>query len=475
MALAGAMRFAGWIFAVGAVVPVHAQDQRFWSFLEPGRVVRRCAESSAAHAQARASLEQLNQRITRLENADPRARTIEQLQALLRSECFLPAAETARVPAPDTTVSLKQWWIDGGGHEWLASFLELPRFGPTDGLTPHIVVPADPRKTLSLDAHRDHPLQNLLCASGDAACGAVTRGWKLRADAAFDAHRAFGRNDAMSTPGERAASGVNQTSRECAAKASTDESAKRYQTWRACIESQRPKRVALPLGEFKAPVAGWIVVSGRRGHYDFCDTTRAYDLATGAAFVSDSCSGLALKRGGQVDVAATDKAREERIRTGTVSADNLREAVWMMVFRDEAEEVQVAAEYYPLPAGFIPEVTVRKESESSGAGMSSNTGQTALSWRWVPPAGPALVGELTWPSSYDAAEDHAVSLLRIAEESLVEGCAAQGAPAPTAFSSPRGRILNDVSARAIEELDRDFRKAFDKWKALAACRLPGAR
>ena len=49
----------------------------------------------------------------------------------------------------------------------------------------------------------------------------------------------------------------------------------------------------------------------------------------------------------------------ERIRTGTVPVQNLREAVWMMLFRGEAEEVQLNAEYYPLPAGFILQVTVQ--------------------------------------------------------------------------------------------------------------------
>jgi hypothetical protein len=466
---------AGWIFAVGAAVPLHAQDRGFWSFLEPGRVLERCAESSAAHTQARASLDHLTRRIEQLDNAGSPSSAVDQLHALLRSECFLPAAETTRAPRPDTTRSLKHWWIDGGGRDWLASFLQLPRLGPADALTPHIVVPADARKTLSLDAHRDHPLQRFLCASSDTACGAVTKGWKLRADTYFDAHRALGRNDMPATDAERPASGVNVTSRECAAQAASSDNAQRYQAWRSCIESRRPRKAALPLGEFKAPADGWLVISGRRGHYDFCDTTRAYDLATGAAFISDSCSGLALKRDGQVDISATDGARAERVRAGTVSADNLREAAWMMMFRAETQEVQAEAEYYPLPAGLIPVARVRQEDDDpDSTGLTSNTGQTVLTWRWLPPAGPALVGELTWPGSYDAAEDHAVSLLDVAEQSLVEGCAPGRVPAPAMFSSRPGRNLDDVPARAIEELDRDFRKAFDKWKSLAACR-PGRR
>lgn len=178
-----------------------------------------------------------------------------------------------------------------------------------------------------------HPLQSLLCRTTDTACGAVTRGWKLRADAHFELHRALRRNEGSLMFDERPASGVKLTSSECAEKASSGEPAERYRTWLACIESQRPRRVALPLGEFKAPTARWIVISGRRGHYEFCDTTTAYNLATGAAFISDSRSALALRRNGDVDFNATNRARMERVKTGTVSVQNLREAVWMMLRR----------------------------------------------------------------------------------------------------------------------------------------------
>ncbi len=59
------------------------------------------------------------------------------------------------------------------------------------------------------------------------------------------------------------------------------------------------KRIALPLGDVKAPDTGWLVIAGRRGHYEFCDTVRAYDLETGAAFIDDNCSELTLQLGWQ--------------------------------------------------------------------------------------------------------------------------------------------------------------------------------
>jgi hypothetical protein len=219
-------------------------------------------------------------------------------------------------------------------------------------------------------------------------------------------------------------------------------------------------------------MTGWLVISGRRGHYEFCDTTRAYNLADGAAFIHDSCSALVLKPGGHVDRDATNKGRVEHLKAGTIPVDNLREAVWMLLLRGEAEEVQLRAEYYPLPAGLTPSVTVGAGGhEVVVSGMWSNTAQTQLTWWWRPDDGPAFVGELTWPDSYQAAESHAASLLAIAEEAFADSCVAGPLPRVTS----RGvRNLNEVPADAIRDLNRAFQRASERWKTLTACRS-GAR
>jgi hypothetical protein len=143
--------------------------------------------------------------------------------------------------------------------------------------------------------------------------------------------------------------------------------------------------------------------------------------------------------------------------------------VWILLFRGETEEVQLRPEYYPLPAGFIPQITVGKHEGSDIGGMWADTSQTSLTWRWQPPAGRAFVGELTWPTSYEAAEDHAAVLLNIAEASFIEGCVNRRAPASRASSANAWR-LNDVRVEAIDELDDQVRRAFHDWKAVAPCR-----
>ena len=61
--------------------------------------------------------------------------------------------------------------------------------------------------------------------------------------------------------------------------------------WRACVEGRAPEagRVAARRRS-RRPDTGWLVIAGRRGHYQFCDTIRAYHLGTGAAFIDDSCT-----------------------------------------------------------------------------------------------------------------------------------------------------------------------------------------
>jgi hypothetical protein len=392
---------------------------------------------------------------------------------VLRTQCFLPAAETDRIPKPDTALSLKEWWTTGGGADWLESFLRLPRFGPVDDLTPHAVVQPDARNTLDLDAHRQHPLSALLCPWADSACGAETGGWRVRADAYFEGHQALNSTSGL-TGDEPQTRGPAEISEQCAHTAASTRTGERYQDWRDCIEIARPRRAALPLGGFKAPTTGWIVITGRRGHYDFCDTTRAYSLTTGAAFIFDSCSALVLKPGGEVDFGTTNNARVESVKVGFIQPDNLREAVWMMLFRGEVEEVQLKAEYYPLPVSLIPQVTVRAhEDDSSVGGIWANTAQTSLTWRWVPATGTGFVGDLTWPRSYDAAESHAASLLAIAEAGFVEKrCTNQRLPAASIFASANDRNLNQVAADALREQARDFKVASDRWRSLPQCSSP---
>jgi hypothetical protein len=443
-------------YRFGEMPSAHAQDSSFWSFLKQGQTIRRCTPMSPAHLEAKASLARLSDRMLRLSDADPLGPVLDELHALLKSECFWMASETGRVPAPDSTLSLKEWW-SAGGDSWLESYLELPRYGEISALQPHIVIPPDARRTLNLETTRGHRLQDFLCSQKDTACGARTRGWALRADMQFASFKAPDWSDAS---GRQLT--ADEASRECLATSGPN-----YQAWRACVESKRRLRTALPLGAFNAPDSGWLVIAGRRGHYDFCDTARAYDLETGTAFISDSCSGLSLQPGGSVNARETNERRRETLQAGAVSIDNLKEALWMMLFREEAAEVQLTSESVPLPTGLTPEITVQESNgDVTGFGASWNSGQTLLVWRWIPVGQTRVDGGLTWPGSYNAAEDHAASLLAVAEASFVEGCPRRSLPASVSIRARQP--VNRLDAPG-ESVDKWLEKAVSRWNAIPIC------
>src|SRR5687768_14399654 len=101
-------RLAIAVLAAGAAAlspaAVRAQNAGFWSFLEAGRIVARCPEPSAAHAEGKMLLAQLDQRVDALGDADAPAAAMRGLHDLLKTPCFLLAVEAVRLPEPDSAL-----------------------------------------------------------------------------------------------------------------------------------------------------------------------------------------------------------------------------------------------------------------------------------------------------------------------------------------------------------------------------------
>jgi hypothetical protein len=423
---------------------------------------RRCESESLAWKAGQQALKALHERITGLADNDPPTPTLDQFAALLSTECFRFALESPRMPSPDTALSLKQWWADGG-YDWLASYLELPELGLSTDLKKHVVVPPDTRRTLRVGAGPAH-LAPLLCALDDPKCAADTQGWRARAESFLSLHRV--QEEARETD-EDLKEALGSDPRSCEKIATSAPAALRYRVWRDCVESQRPQRWTLPLGRLKAPTSGWLIVSGRRGHYSFCEAIGAYHLGTGAAYIAESCSDLVLGEAGDVDRRATQRAARVRTVTGTLRLDNLREAAWALLLLKEAEKVQARAESYPLPSDLTPLLTA-KEGEgpivfSGGEWMS--TAQTILDWSWVPEAGPVATGELTWPNSSNGVEEHAAGLLEVAEGTLIEGCP-PSPPPPLDLVRRRIRVNH---RDAIPGIDKQLVERFRTWRPVPPC------
>lgn len=406
------------------------------------RWVERCAANTPESRQASAALKQLGDKIEALPPDRNPAPLVKQLEELLESRCFRIARDELSGRF-DSGLSLTTWW-KSGGEDWLSSVLRGNR---------ELVLPPEARATLALDGKPEQPLATLLCALADPTCGLETGGWVARAEAALAARAqaaAVAQRKEATDPGEHRSP---RGPADCAARAQKVLPEKRYQTWHACIEELHPKQDALPLGRVRAPMRGFLVVRGRRGHYSFCDEIRAYDLASGAAYVASSCSGLALAADGRVDGARTDSGRRAQLVTGRLPVDNLREAAWMALLLSKIENnKRVESFQVPIPADIKPQLPT---DEGMVAGMTMDSmwftsAQTQLTWAWLDGGRVLGQGKLTWPDSSDAAADYAVELLRIAEAGMKPGCP-QSPPSPSGPLPPARLLAGE--APGVNRLD----------------------
>lgn len=431
------------------------------------RAQERCRTQGTSEAtRSRDALEALDERIRALKSDDDLHQAVTGLRSLLASRCFRLAAEQGESPEFEHPLSLQTWW-DTGGKAWLISYIDRPRLGRVDDLREHVVLPPGPRKVLALDTAPGHALAPLLCRLADENCGRETLGWAERARDAFSAAAVQDR--------VRAEDAFPVNSQALAARCETEvrgAGTPEYSNWMECLAEHRVPGWALPLGHFRAPERGWLLIRGRRGHYDFCDELGVYDIETGSAYVAKSCSGLHLRPGGSVNFEATNAARKAAVEVGRVDVANLREAVWMILLAPHAQEVSLSADYFPLPKGMVP-----TPPESDGGrrvfGMSWNSGQTQLSWSWMTADGQVLAsGTLTWPSSHSAPEAHAVDLLRIAELGLSSGCPPAKLPALAPGAPQSGVSAIDARPQEVAALQGELATTLREYASSAACAAP---
>lgn len=430
--------------------------------LEEEALARCSTDGTPEQGEATAALQSLHERIRSLPPSVDVTSVVDELHSLLRTRCFRLSVEQGSPPTFDHVLALRNWWEEGG-LAWVSSYVRRPRLGRVDDLRANVVFPPEPRRLLALDTAPTHPLSALLCPVSDDQCGSETEGWHERARRAFAFHLLEKHErspDAFPVNREAIAT-------RCEAEVRDEVTGIDYLRWMECLQEHRPIDWALPLGRFRSPRSGWLVLRGRRGHYDFCDEVRVYDLETGAAYVAQSCSSLHLQNGGHVDFERTNAARKTTVSLGSANVANLREAVWMIVLASEAERTHLSADYFPLPRGVMPYLQRYEDTHGRMAdgGISWNSAQTRLSWSWRTSGGWTLAsGGLTWPASYSPAETHAANLLDIAEKSMVEGCVpgpppALGSPESAPGVSRRDARAEDLTAVQLELMDELVRGA----------------
>lgn len=446
---------------------------------DDGEPTSACDRGTPEHREAEQRIEALDKVIMSLApDANPKPAE-DAITAALQLKCLALGAPDAPALDADSGHALKTWWHDEGGKWWLSHYLELtiprtPNSFPTSVVAPTI------RKTLTRETRKGHPLGDLVCPLADASCGLETRGWEHRAERFFE--RFAEAKHAHWLDGDQ--KGAPPPSIDtCTAKATEGPADQRYAAWRSCLDGATHRKPRLPLGHVSAPKKGWLFVRGRRGHYTFCDELRAYDLATGAAYVAQSCSGLVLQQGGSVDGASTDRARRNQRSAGTVPLDALREAAWMTMLAPEVQERVAEGWGFALPEGVAPRRANSWSGITIGGSWSTSSAQTTLAWSYAPEGRAVVSGTLRWPEDYnDAGPAHAVELLQVAEAGFTAGCPKALPPSSIDFGGAKGAVSPiDASASSLRQVDMDLLASFAKVRADAcapktgAARVPTAR
>lgn len=218
----------------------------------------------------------------------------------------------------------------------------------------------------------------------------------------------------------------------------------RYVTARLCLEWLSTQGAALPLGRFRAPKTGWLVLQHGSGHVLHCNELRAYDLATGAVFATRECAlpehGLELDADGFVDEKPTEAHFKRQTLTGRVPVDALREVALMLLLSSYVQDhVVPSAIRYRLPGAIVP----RRPKEETVVprvrpGAVRTSAQTAVDWIWSvtgamggapTPRAIRASGTFVWRSASRMADSYLEHLVTALEASLEPGCVPAHAPA----------------------------------------------
>ncbi len=416
-------------------------------------LMKPCIPGSVAHIMASAALQKLGKKIKALGPSDDTTRVNGEMKTLLATPCFLLAAmHTGSSLEADSAYSLKLFW-ENGGRRWLSFPLHTSE-------SRSVVTAPTMRKPLRID----HPLT---CVSKDSRCGLVTRSWHARAERTLTLMAERRRLDTVMEEED-----LHPTKAKCTQEALQQKPELRISYWLDCVNTLPIKRMALPLGNSRAPTTGWLLIRGRRGHYNFCDEVRAYHVTTGSAFVASSCSDLALNSDGTVDGVRTESNRKLLVQQGVIPVDILREAVWMILMSNEAQPNVMEAISYTLPQVLKLEFGTSSVGSSIGGIVGLNTDQTRLDWKYLPDGSSGASGTLIWPREHDNdAKDYAVQLLRDAESVMIEGCAVTGPPRDLNFHRyPSSGSSVDVSeGKVLPRIEGELLNAIKAQKPKHGC------
>jgi hypothetical protein len=419
------------------------------------------------------------------------AEVVPKIHALLTSPCYRRLAFEPVVHLDfDGPESLEAWW-GAGAAAWLESFLSQPPDGAARDNRNRldIFVGPDARRILNSKAvsapdasPTRRALSFVVCPDSEVGCGAATAGWLQRATDAFElegyqnGYFELWRSDAAKEP--------LPTRLSCESRALAAPEGERLRVFRTCVEAVQLHVWAPPLGRFRAPDSGWLIVRGRRGHYEFCDELSAYDLTSGAAYRAKSCSGLLFGNDGMVDDKQVDAARKPRVEIGNLSTDNLRELALMMLLAPEAErDLVLDSRWFEVPAGIDAGFSDGPRIERYATAESHSSAQTSLTWtlaRGDKPAGSpgglraTNQGSFLWPGSWNVADNYVGRLLRVTESGFVAGCPRAALAPGITHIGPEAQVSPiDAGEASVDETAKALEGALAQAKAPSRCKKKG--
>jgi hypothetical protein len=377
------------------------------------------------------------------------------IRATAARPCLAHVAPALKLPTSTSIDKLRDGW----------SLLGSTLKSATEGLDIKyskrlLVIPPEILPELPTDAQRR--LAPLMCPANDPACDRAAS-YILRAHEAFDA--ALHVEETSLYPQiDQGLLHVEIPVRTCDGTSNKDRHPSTFEGWAACVASQAPRNRRYAETRLRAPERGWLVLRGRRGHYQFSDEIRAYDLATGAAYVASDSGAL---------FAADPSAKPgQDTYTGRLAPDQVRELAFVLLTRSAIVELRTGVAYAVIPDA-LPLVLGRPTPwESWGRSSWASSNQTRIAFTFLDGA-LRETGEFTWPSAHDWVDNHITSLVRVAEAGLVRGCAPAQLPPLAELGGALGTVSPvDASADALRarhaELDRHLEGL--RWRA-----CPGAK
>jgi len=430
--------------------------------ITPRLPMKQCLPETGAFTDATNRIHELNKTVKAYPPSHPPGPLASQIKAVFQHPCFrdIPTGHLY-VTQADSATALKSFW-ENGAYSWFTSILNWHR--PDVKVKRYWILPGI-RKTL-VPGKVSPGLVSFICATGDMNCGIESRGWALRATESMSRFAAVRRAESAVRSKNIAPVDFN----DCSPK--KGDAPMGFTQWFQCLQDTALKSRALPLGELEIPKDGWLIISGRRGHYGFCDEIRAYHLGTGAVYMAQSCGGLVLRQGGGVNHRATQNTKTLKVRTGRLSLSNLREAAWMFLMTQfVSKPIVQTSTGLAIPDGLV----MKKEMTGfgwRGDGFQFSSNQTRL--HWTVRTGSAKLGQglFTWPQNFNhAAESHSLQLLQVAEAAFVEACPPTPLPADMEQPHQRGQVSGiDARPRQLNATHEKLWHALKAYKKPAQCR-----